>query len=182
MFSIGMKSVSFLGMSVSAALWTASYWNILGFGSSPLLQLHSGCVDWGNEFVFCNWGRTVFDGWRGPGIPRERLTPEVRSLVLERLRSTGRLDDWVSLGYAGLSTNWIPQFTESGRFPNGRLVLPLWIPMLFLAAVSFCPAGFRRIQNHRRAKLGLCIACGYNLRGLPEPRCPECGESFKPDA
>jgi hypothetical protein len=25
---------------------------------------------------------------------------------------------------------------------------------------------------------GHCIRCGYNLRGLPEPRCPECRISF----
>lgn len=25
---------------------------------------------------------------------------------------------------------------------------------------------------------GHCVNCGYNLRGLPEPRCPECGQPF----
>lgn len=24
----------------------------------------------------------------------------------------------------------------------------------------------------------ICLPCGYDLRGLPEPRCPECGEPF----
>jgi hypothetical protein len=23
-----------------------------------------------------------------------------------------------------------------------------------------------------------CLTCGYDLRGLPEPRCPECGRAF----
>lgn len=26
-----------------------------------------------------------------------------------------------------------------------------------------------------------CRGCGYSLRGLPEPRCPECGKTFSPD-
>ena len=25
-----------------------------------------------------------------------------------------------------------------------------------------------------------CLGCSYNLRGLPEPRCPECGRPFDP--
>jgi hypothetical protein len=28
---------------------------------------------------------------------------------------------------------------------------------------------------------GYCRKCGYDLRGLPEPRCPECGTPFKLD-
>ncbi len=28
---------------------------------------------------------------------------------------------------------------------------------------------------------GFCINCGYNLTGLTEPRCPECGQPFEPE-
>lgn len=35
-------------------------------------------------------------------------------------------------------------------------------------------------RRYRRRVLGLCIECGYNLYGLPEPRCPECGTGFRP--
>jgi hypothetical protein len=27
---------------------------------------------------------------------------------------------------------------------------------------------------------GHCVKCGYDLQGLPEPRCPECGKPFEP--
>ena len=37
---------------------------------------------------------------------------------------------------------------------------------------------YRRIQ--RRYSEGQCIKCGYNLTGLTEPRCPECGTEFAP--
>lgn len=32
----------------------------------------------------------------------------------------------------------------------------------------------------RQTPLGFCTNCGYNLRGLPMPRCPECGVPFDP--
>jgi hypothetical protein len=32
----------------------------------------------------------------------------------------------------------------------------------------------------RRIRPGHCPACGYELRGLTEPRCPECGTPFDP--
>lgn len=38
------------------------------------------------------------------------------------------------------------------------------------------------IHNRRRTSrtTGTCIECGYLLRGLVEPRCPECGTRFDP--
>src|SRR4051794_26855319 len=30
------------------------------------------------------------------------------------------------------------------------------------------------------APVGLCLGCNYPLRGLADPRCPECGRAFDP--
>ncbi len=30
-----------------------------------------------------------------------------------------------------------------------------------------------------RRDIPVCLGCGYNLTGLPEPRCPECGQPFE---
>ncbi len=43
----------------------------------------------------------------------------------------------------------------------------------------------RRTRRHLRTELvtrgvPVCVPCGYDLRGLPEPRCPECGAAFDP--
>lgn len=64
------------------------------------------------------------------------------------------------------------EFTRSVRFP-------CWAPaMLFSACpiMAFVRGPYRRAA--RRAK-GNCLKCGYDLTGLVEPRCPECGTPTK---
>ena len=34
------------------------------------------------------------------------------------------------------------------------------------------------LRVHRKYPSNCCCECGYNLRGLTEPRCPECGTPF----
>ena len=36
------------------------------------------------------------------------------------------------------------------------------------------------LQAWRSRLSSKCQTCGYDLRGLPEPRCPECGRPFRP--
>lgn len=60
-----------------------------------------------------------------------------------------------------------------------QIEVPLWMPSLAFAtypAFVFLMRSRRRRSYRRRH--GLCIECGYNLTGLPEPRCPECGREF----
>ena len=55
--------------------------------------------------------------------------------------------------------------------------IPLWIPTLLFAGLSYSSVAplYRR---RKRTKLGLCLNCGYDLRGSSE-RCPECGSPFE---
>ena len=55
-------------------------------------------------------------------------------------------------------------------------VLMIGIPLFKLERVCLrCGARFRskRVRSYR-----VCWKCGYNLTGLTEPRCPECGTAF----
>ncbi len=56
------------------------------------------------------------------------------------------------------------------------LVLWLWLAALVFGLV-FWVVGTPFHRRRKRKKLGLCLKCGYDLRGSKD-RCPECGEEF----
>ena len=51
----------------------------------------------------------------------------------------------------------------------------VWSGLVFIMIST--PFVFRILYRRKR---GLCIECGYQLRGLIEHRCPECGRPFRP--
>ena len=55
---------------------------------------------------------------------------------------------------------------------------PLWAPLLLFAAYPTLALIRGPVRRWRRRKHGLCIHCGYNLTGLTEARCPECGQEI----
>ena len=60
-----------------------------------------------------------------------------------------------------------------------KVEVSLWLPALVLMIYPMTVFVLRGpLRRRRRRKRGLCVACGYNLRGLHEPRCPECGREF----
>jgi len=58
-------------------------------------------------------------------------------------------------------------------FQQPSIVFPMWLVVMgSLIAPTISAMRLRR--RRRRAKLGLCMHCGYDLRASSE-RCPECG-------
>ena len=97
---------------------------------------------------------------------------------------------WFSFGtiYAGLSPEgWTPgsfyfhsgSWTWASAYRTHHVGFHILVPGS--VAALFFVLGVRRWRRHeRRLRMGECIGCGYNLRGLTEPRCPECSTEFDP--
>ena len=59
-----------------------------------------------------------------------------------------------------------------------RVGVPTWMAVLATAALPAAAAvrgAARLVARRRQARLGLCRACGYDLRGNVSGVCPECG-------
>jgi hypothetical protein len=63
-----------------------------------------------------------------------------------------------------------PASTSLHAVPDWCLVVALAFPQSVWL--------FRRFRYRRASRLGLCAACGYDLRATPD-RCPECGSTPK---
>ncbi|MCH8913227.1 MAG: hypothetical protein IIA33_06615 [Planctomycetes bacterium] len=57
------------------------------------------------------------------------------------------------------------------------VAFPHWLFVLLFSMPLFV-AGARVHRRRKRKKLGLCLKCGYDLRGSKK-RCPECGTAFQ---
>lgn len=87
----------------------------------------------------------------------------------------------LTLGIFELTMGMVAAFEERRL----RAAIPsddLWIPRLkwlfsILGLILFATGGQmarKEWRQYRRRKLGLCLACGYDLRGSSN-QCPECG-------
>ncbi len=90
---------------------------------------------------------------------------------------------WASIFPLGSLDRWMHSFHGPMRtlvFLAFSLGIPTvdWACLVFVTwwvTVKF--SAWRYARTHRP---GVCTKCGYDLRGLPEPRCPECGTPFDP--
>jgi hypothetical protein len=64
--------------------------------------------------------------------------------------------------------------TSARGWSQDEIALPLWPAILLLLILTLVLHYEPRAK--RRQRLGQCLACGYDRRGLPDgAKCPECG-------
>ncbi len=81
----------------------------------------------------------------------------------------------VDCGWLTLATNPQPPPGQDIAYVSVRV--PIWLLLLLCAAYPAHRA-ISVIRFSSRRRRGLCLHCGYDLTGLTEARCPECGTGF----
>lgn len=126
-----------------------------------------------------------------------RLYPELRLLndgelgkrLLAQAKSYGAMWVWVvvSSGLAALACHLVINLLEVNLGVAVRhlwrdLILAVMMVAAVLAVQYWTRTTVRRRLRRTLRDLGyeICVNCGYDMRGLPENRCPECGEAGDP--
>lgn len=98
------------------------------------------------------------------------------TLAWPRARQVGRAMGW--LGIAIVSTIAALMVLS---VPRDALMEVIPIVILFAALpATGCGVAIICNKEERKPSHPTCAECGYNLTGLVEARCPECGKPFDP--
>lgn len=119
--------------------------------------------------------RTIYD--EEPPLPPDTAGPEPPRLgrpMRIRIGSRRTVPDF------GGRFAWDPWIMDTASPPIQYYYfrLPVWLPvgLLLLWPVRAVVRG--PWMQRRRKRRNRCVQCGYRLKGLPEPRCPECGTAI----
>jgi hypothetical protein len=133
----------------------------------------------------------VTQTWRGPTIDivsRGSLAWEGGRHVVRDPRQAMRDGDLVRINIgnrrdvSAFGGQWRRGAVTRPAAANGLEVsfirFPMWLPVLVLLLQPMRAIIFGPWRSRRRERLNQCLGCGYNLRALPRPRCPECGRAI----
>ena len=186
-----MQAVNILALPPLVALWLLSHWQGLGFAWRPspdqkpqqqtslwTLQSTAGCIVLDRSPSFDQWPSF----WGGPPTRRFSFVS-----IVGRKHMSERYFYTTFGGFGYLMAARRPTTQDDHEEPTSRAVVfakptryvAVKLPYWFLAAVS---VSFRfrgwvhRVRERNRHSVGLCPACGYDVRATPG-QCPECGRT-----
>ncbi len=185
LFFVGMACVSFFVPVSLPFRIRATDWGVLHFYDGRLRVFWIESRD--DPIVVKNFElgpnlRVVTPFEDTPPLPVGAVGPEPPRI---RPPATLRIGNRRAVRDFGGRWRWRPIQTSNTSVPVqfNYIRVPTWLPVVALLimpthGIIRGPWVQRRRQRHNQ-----CQHCGYNLQGLPEPRCPECGSPIeKPTA
>lgn len=148
--------------------------NIAGFGINVDSEYSAIGVNWDN------FRNDIPEHWHFESKPRSRssLMSLTDYYTVENVDSADR--HWFVCCCFGYG--WLDEAPPYGSnlppFKTRFVMAPYWF---FVMCFGILPlrAALRYKKARRRRRRGLCVTCGYDLRGTPD-RCPECGLETRP--
>ncbi|MCH8965804.1 MAG: hypothetical protein IIB58_12630 [Planctomycetes bacterium] len=183
--------LSLIGLLLSVGLWIVQLPGPAEFCNGPRFRdVRWQVVD--HAHVGPSWGmwdptgvKDVYSKTVGGGlpfgaleVPKEEAPPfDDHSLLLG-----------VGFGYVHWGLAYFYSVPDPAVDPSPGMVyvcsshvgvsVPLWLLIILFSAQPLYVLFFHYHRPRKRKKLGLCLKCGYDLRGSKE-RCPECGARFE---
>lgn len=140
-----------------ASIWCTFYWELIA----------------GSQFVGVNIERSQASLYVVSGFDTDFIEMEV-SIARKLIKA-------VAAGSAFKYGRYDrPVHTAPGTRRLIRFKFPLWVPFIVFGIFPVLSMIRASLRRQRRRKRNECLDCGYNLTGLPEPRCPECGANLVP--
>ncbi len=156
--------LSLIGLLLSLALWGASYFCFIIWWPNNYVVLATGQLFFMHEEEDTRnapfaWECAGFGGFEFATI----MPTHPRDWWFYREL------DFIEFGGPGINGGWY-------LVPSEQIIISvlLWLPtLLFGIILCLCCRPLHLHRRRKRKKLGLCVKCGYDLRGSTK-RCPEC--------
>ena len=175
----------------SAAIWVGSYWVFDSVVCTAVGKDGKWTSAETYRVAFASGGATFNNYWiavspralaAGRGVPRSLTKPVGVTFERASAPATGYpqphpmapASRWTEWGFSYYRL--IDRSNDDYRQRGLDLVVPCWLLTISsaVAPATWLVVRFKWWRRGTRAKRGLCVRCGYDLRATPG-RCPECG-------
>ncbi len=185
--------LSLIGLLLSGGLWGVSYWGI-HYRHKPIsVEAYRGSLTVAHQNLLDEVLHKMQLAQKSMHLDAEwdvlvllqETQPEMSNGAFSQLRrllkQQKELKEFKEEGTSLNKPRWLTGSASRQKLtlgaPKWSIAVPLWLPVLAFAT----PIAWQVIspvhRRRKRKKLGLCVKCGYDLRGSKE-RCPECGTEF----